>query len=212
MPIREGLSFFHVINLCSEWIMRTIGVYGTGLVCVALLVCQAGCLTSGRVNPGRQENLDSRGIDKIAILPVADGRRQINDGVDFEKETSPIQELMSACLSEKGYECSAVTDRAAITMDVQQIPFAEPSQIRKLGPEGTQWVMVPIVEYLDRVRGSNSRSDLACYLFDKSAGKLVWEGAASRNAIPVTIFQKRGFDIRDTVQQLLKEFPARTGQ
>ena len=176
------------------------------LVSVVMLVFQAGCRYRNAKPIIRcQEILDSRKIDKITILPVADGRVKIDKRFNFEKETSKVQERLISSLKSKGYDCVVITDMAALAMEPQQIPFADSSQIPEIGPDKAIWVMVPIVDRIDNPYIGNTYSSVACYFFDKSIGKLVWEGSI----IGVAVSMHDSY-LEDAFYHLMKEFPEKS--
>lgn len=216
LSVKNDASWTEYIGVLGQAMMRGQTASQKNTVS-AVAIQSVNCIPKRKSSYGKatidhQESLDSTRIDKITILEVADGRNQVHENIDFEKETSMIQSLMIACLKQKGYECAALKDRSAMAMSAQQVPFAESSQIRKMGPEEAQWVMVPIVENLNKTKGSGSNCTLSCYLFDKSAGRLAWENSASRNTVPLTIFQQSELDVKGTVRILLEKFPAKTHQ
>ena len=176
------------------------------ILSATMLICQTGCWhqnTDAIIH--RREILDLKEMSKITILPVADGRRKIDKKVDFKKETYKVQERLFTCLKEKGYDSIQITDTSTTAIGPQQVPFADAKQIAEIGSVDSRWVIVPVVDRLDTPWMGNRSSSVACYLFDKRIGKLVWEGSISGCTIWTSNYR-----VEDAIDPIIKGFPEKS--
>lgn len=144
---------------------------------IVITLFQSGCLKNTLIY--HTKNFEPHAIDVITVLPVLDARRQVYASVDFEKETKKIQKLIVKRLKKKNYTLKVIGDTNAMgNIQPTQIPFLDADRISKIGPNDSNWILVPVVTALKNFMGANTKhAEIVCYLFEKRTGKLVWEGS-----------------------------------
>lgn len=146
-----------------------------------------------------QEDFKPNDIDVITVFPILDARRQVFVNDNYEEETEPIQELIVEKLKEKRYEIKVINDTNSMgNIQPTMIPFLDSDRIREIGPSDATWILLPTVSALKTFTGATYKEgELVCYLYEKRAGKLVWEGRGSSFS-----------DLRDATKILMKDFPS----
>ena len=166
--------------------------------CASTMVDMARAMVPTAVITSQQESFSTSQVQQIEVLPVLDGRRVVQEKVDFAKTTKGLPKRINRSLGKKGYECLDADTSANLTsLTPGQIPFANVDQIRKIGSGRTRWVLVPAVENMAEV-ADVEYNELTLLLFDREAGKLAWEGSGSSPK-----------DVSKCLSGVLKKFPVK---
>lgn len=170
--------------------------YRLKILFIIIIAFQFGCAAKKFTLIYHQNDLKSKDLDIITVLPVFDGRRSIQSKMDFQKESEGVQQLILEQLKKKGYDVEAINDTDALGgIQPTQIPFLDASRIREIGPKDAEWILVPIVLDLREVSSFNM-TEIICYLFEKTNGKLLWEGS------------NRYSDLQKATKKLMARFPS----
>ncbi len=148
-------------------------------------------LCIGCVNPTlvyQHRDFNHKELDRIILLPMVDARNIVL--IDPEDEdTEDYQQLIAEELQEKEYNIQVVEDPDALGDILPgQLPFLDANHIRELGPQDARWVLVPVAV-------SDRQPEGMWYLFDKTRGKLMWEGSGIDD------------DLEEAFEVLMEKFP-----
>lgn len=165
---------------------------------IVIVLCQFGCANMFTL-VYHQKDFKPNNLDVITVLPVADARRQVFEKGNFEKEIEGLQQLIVKKLDKKGYTYKVVTGTNAMgNIHPTQVPFLDAERISKIGPSEANWILLPVVlEYHPFWDAEFKYAEIACYLFEKPTGELVWEGSA------------RYKNLKGATKKLMKEFPSK---
>ncbi len=113
-------------------------------------------------------------LDVITILPMIDARNVVvtnPEADEMDEDIESYRQMIAEGLNKKEYKTRVVDDPNTIG-DIlpAQIPFLDASQISEIGPKDARWILLPVAV-------SDRPPDVICYLFDKTRGKLMWEGS-----------------------------------
>jgi len=137
-------------------------------------VTLGGCVSAVKPPTMLKPGFESRAIDRLVLLPVADHRVDKSSALDLDAWVFPIAEKQ---LTDKRYAYVVDRDRAMVDRLTPEA-LESPSQewLRTFGPSGSRWVMVLVLEDSSSglTFGSTGNADMSGYLFDKEQGSLVW--------------------------------------
>ena len=149
---------------------RPIALLGT------LMVVLSGACGPSKWRPPLElaPDFQATRIDPIVVLPAVDAR--IDTSIAVELATQLGEDALPI-LRARGYPAAlGAAGPSAQGLGVDALAVADAATIRGLGPPGARWVMVlALVDVTTSMGlGSSGNAELAGFLFDTQAGRLIW--------------------------------------
>ena len=199
-------------------------------VCLVFSLFFVGC--APKINPTYfDKSIWSAEMKEIVVLPVVDIRKDkslvLSEGWP---QDAFIAYFRSAGLKfyympqitdfkdKKGYEVYLAKDYGGIKeISEDDILDADPSWIKRLGPDASQWVLLFVLEDLANRKtfGVAAMAECSGYLFDKTSGKVVWKhesvGEVSVGGLQGLMMAKKGptLAVNTCFLQVFQQLPPR---
>ncbi len=159
------------------------------------IICLGGCASPTYLS----KSFDPEKVDRVVVLPFMDNRANPDPKHDFKMFCGDAEAVAIKQLKfEKRYRTESTSDIGNVSgYSINDLPgkdknskdkdsvdpkSVDPEWVKGLGPVSAQWVLVPV---LDEVGCLNTlvqqwgHAKVTMYLFDKSAGALVWKEVES---------------------------------
>ena len=143
---------------------------------IAISCCAALFVGCASIKPPlyNAEGFQPQQMDVVYVMPVVDAR------VDKELETpfnKIIQKDAMRILKHKKYVAEKVGEEVVVVdLTLDDIQEESPELIKSIGPEGSRWIMLFVLEDLSRKVsfGASANAEVRMVILDKEKGIVVW--------------------------------------
>lgn len=153
--------------------MRTQVAFSLAVTCIGLTICSGGCAPK-YLTHYHCSQFKAADVGAIWVAQPVDGRWVARESDKFDKRAKKLHDVIVAKLERKGHEVTtgAVSlGRLAPT----EVALADKAAIQAMGPADSRWVLIPVIE--------DTRSQVCLFLFDKTEGRLSWEGTVAGKSV-----------------------------
>ena len=156
--------------------MSEVNINNHFLIPTLIVLCLAGCTWAPYEAPDFvSSDFKADKIDYLFVMPILDFR------IDKEEQLPPdewFHEIIQTPLERKNYRYHMIKDRSWIA-GIREEKFKKPNPVwlADMGPSEAKWLFFIVIHDVTSklTLGSTGNAEMSGFIFDKIAGKLVWQ-------------------------------------
>ncbi len=153
--------------------MKTHVAFLLAGTCIGLSICSSGCAPKYKTNYHRSQ-FKAAAMEEVWVAQPVDGRWVARESDKFDKRAKKLHDVIVDRLKRKG--CQVTTGAVSLgRLAPTEVALADETDIQAMGPADARWVLIPVIE--------DTKSQVCLCLFDKTEGRLVWEGTAAGTSV-----------------------------